>query len=534
MPSLNDLSQRHGVVDRRQGQYLCFPDICLTESGRLVAVYREMDRHFKATRRCMLACVSDDMGATWSEPLVLNDRGGHCPRLSVHGQVLRCIVDCPASLHESRDNGETWESVPAKGLTHGIPDRILRLDHTAGQGEDTGETWLSTAHLHRGTSAWPPIGQPPTEAMCFASQDQGRTWKPLSVMSLVPCLTLCEGSMVQLGNGHILALFRENSHVFEPMYALTSRDFGATWSEPIPTTLLGHRPCLGLTRDGRLLATFRNVGPDHGTAAWLGTVEELLNPDQEYWVHGLTPLYRDDNSGSPRLTPEGLLLDSTGQDSPGPDCAVFYCLRPLTDPARAKAELTLRMQCLEGEAESCGLRFGVWWRIGPDRIRPEIKGARSLKLPQGQVNELRLSYDQGVLTLRVNGRKKRDYTLDPARVERRAIILGSLSRTQKNRGKSLWQEITLHIHEPGLGREYQYIWNAAHGLPDARARAGILELRNDRQAIGADFGYSGWVETGPGEFFCVYHHGAGHEPDYRPGYSSHVAWTRFVAGDFAL
>jgi hypothetical protein len=55
------------------------------------------------------------------------------------------------------------------------------------------------------------------------------------------------------------------------MYAVLSTDGGNTWSLPRPTPLIGHRPSLGLTRTGQLLVTYRNVGPDPGTAACWGT-----------------------------------------------------------------------------------------------------------------------------------------------------------------------------------------------------------------------------------------------------------------------
>ena len=40
--------------------------------------------------------------------------------------------------------------------------------------------------------------------------------------------------MVRLPDGRILALLRENSFVYEPMYAVLSADDGNTWSRPGP------------------------------------------------------------------------------------------------------------------------------------------------------------------------------------------------------------------------------------------------------------------------------------------------------------
>ena len=148
--------------------------------------------------------------------------------------------------------------------------------------------------------------------------------------------------MTRLPNGSILAIMRENSFVFEPMYYSLSHDEARTWSYPRPTPLIGHRPCLGLVNGDQLLITYRNVAPDCGTAAWMGTLEEL---DQDFMVHARRP-----SASNPVLTPQGLLIEN---ESGGQAC-VRYALRPMTDPELAWAELSLEVLVERAEA-------GVTW-----------------------------------------------------------------------------------------------------------------------------------------------------------------------------
>ncbi|MBU1042742.1 MAG: exo-alpha-sialidase, partial [Proteobacteria bacterium] len=81
MPSLDTIADRHVVIDRRQGHYLCFPDLCLTDDGRLLCVYNEFDRHVGTRRRLMLR-ESADLGRTWSAARILCSTESHCPRIS--------------------------------------------------------------------------------------------------------------------------------------------------------------------------------------------------------------------------------------------------------------------------------------------------------------------------------------------------------------------------------------------------------------------------------------------------------------------
>lgn len=522
MPSLTDNSDRHVVIARRPEHYLSFPDICRTPGGRLVVAYREADRHV-ARRSKLLLKTSDDRGKSWSAPQILNARCGHCPRISLlsDGQLV-VIDDASSSLYWSLDEGRSWTQSLFDRLQHGIPDRIIELD---------AERFLTTAHCHRGTFPHPVTRQPTSEQMTYLSEDRGTSWKPLSVLAYDRNLVLCEASITRLPDGRLLALLRENTRVFEPMYMCLSDDDGNTWSLPAPVPMIGHRPCVGMTRSGKILVTYRNVAPDAGTAAWLGDFEEL----DDFKVHGLSL------GNEAVVTEEGLLIEHSGEGNSG----TYYALRPLTDPQRVVALLEAEVQVERADRNACGIYLGTCWRIFPDCIRPEVEDAEAIPLTPGKPHRLRLEYAEGKCALLVDGEHRATVAAKADSAEARPVLFGNaVTRDGKipgpdslfadNGGRVLWKALRLQIEEPGYGRTYKWSWCPQDGLPDAYARTRVLELKNDRFASMGDFGYSGWIELDDGEFLCAHHHGGGAEPGYRYGATAYVVGTRFYETDFEV
>jgi len=525
MPSLDAAQERHVVIDRRAGQYLCFPDVCLTDAGTLLCAYNEFDRHV-GTRRKLLLKESRDLGRTWGQAVSPMEVQSHCPRLSRLGDGTVLLIDDAAkTLLHSADNGRTWTRRQEAAFGHGLFDRVLDLG---------GGTLLSAGHVHLGTEPLPKIRQAPTEQVCYVSRDQGSLWAQLSTIARLDTLVLCEASVIRLpghgpgGAARLLALMRENSYVGEPMYFCVSQDGGAHWSAPAPTPFVGHRPCLGWTRSGRLLVTYRDVGPDPGTKAWLGGLDELCS---DFCVHGLHP-----DPDSLALTPEGLRIRSQA----GPLSPVRYLLRPLTDPERAYAEFEAEVLVRVSGEQGCGIRLGVWWRLFPDCIVPDADGAGAVAWEPGRPHSVRIVYEPGLCRLFVDGEACGEYPVDPLDGNSRPILFGVVSRKEDNACEALWRRVSLVIREPlpggapGQEREYAWRWDHTQGLPDAFIDSRVLELKNDRDASPGDFGYSGWAELSDGEFFCAHHHGGGHEPEYLEGYSAHVLGTRIFETDFGV
>jgi len=511
MPSLAASPDRHVIIDRRPGRYLSFPDVALTPSGTLVTVYREAEQHVAEEASRLLARRSADGGRTWSDAEVLHASHGHCPRLRLlpDGDLL-AIDDGTHAIYRGRDANERFEMARYAGPVIPLPDRLLIL------GPDR---WLTAGHSHRGCVAHPTTRQPTSEELTFLSTDQGQSFFPLSILAYDPFLVLCEASMVALPDGRILALLRENSFVYEPMYACVSEDGGETWTLPRPTPLIGHRPTLGRTGSGRLLVTYRNVGPDRGTAAWLGTPDELLS---DFAVAGRLP-----HPEQARLTDEGLCIDNPA----GRDQGARFALRPLTFPQRALAKLTATVRVDAAEKTACGIRFGgAWWRLYPDRL--EVADHAPVPYAPGVFHDIGLSYHRGSLTLAIDGVRRARIRVDARQADTRPILFGTPSSDEENAGRHVWRALSLVTREPRYERHYAWQWSFREGMPDAWSRRRVLELDNDRRAAFGDFGYSGWAELPDGRFFAVYHHGGGEEPDYEPDRSSHIRGVWFSEDDF--
>lgn len=509
MASLADVPDRHAIIDRRDGEYLSFPDLALTADGALLVVYREADRHVPR-RKKLLARRSIDGGMTWGPPVLVSAHTGHCPRITAFpdGRIAVLDDDGPR-LYWSFDHGRTFGVHPAKGFVHGLPDRIIALDR---------ETYLSAGHLHRGSHPHPLTRQPTTEQMCYVSRNQGLDWEARAVMAYDPCLVLCEASMVRLPDGALFALLRENSGVGEPMYWVRSGDDGRTWSEPAPTPLLGHRPTLGLTRSGQLLVTYRDVGPEAGTAAWCGDLDALC---ADFSVHGRIPA-----AGVLTLTPEALVVDSAG----GLSQALRYQLRPLSDPRRATAVLCLDIEVLVAAENGLAVRFGgQLFRLAPEAVR--VEGRPPVPLGPGR-HVLLFSYTPGRVRLAVDGKVRLRLSADPDRAETRPAVLGAADLAAENAATWRLYGLRHETDEPRYGRRYRLDWTPADGLPDAYVRRRVLTLAHARGAAGPDFGYSGWAELPDGTFVAAYHQVRGDEPGYVPGSVSWVEACRFTPGDW--
>ncbi|QGY40505.1 exo-alpha-sialidase [Pseudodesulfovibrio cashew] len=510
MPTLTDRADRHVVIDRREGEYLCFPDVVFSDE-RLIVAYNAAEQHVTPSRRDLLVRASRDLGQTWGDIVRVDVRRSHCPRLNKLPDGSLHMTSSNVFQHFSKDNGQTWDTRKMTGFAHDMLDRVIVLDDGS---------WLTTGHLHRGTEPHPAIRQAPTEQMVYRSDDQGEHWLTVSVIARERNLVLCEASLVRLPDGRLLALLRENSFIYEPMYACLSEDEGATWSDPIPTPLIGHRPTVGLTSQGLLLVTYRNVAPDMGTCAWLGTPEELLGG---FRVQG-----RHEAPADLALTDEGLRIHNKEDTAP----PVRYVLRPLTDPRSATATLEAEVRVDMAGDNGCGLRLGTWWRIFPDRIVPDTEDGGAIPLAPGRFHTLRLDYAHGQVALSVDGEERLAIEVEEDCAETRAILFGAPYPFKDNDVDATWRRVSLSTREPRLQRSYAWSWHAGQGMPDQWALDNILELKNDRHAAAPDFGYSGWAELPDGSFFCAYHHGDGTDPEYSPLFTSHIMGTRFRPADF--
>lgn len=511
---------RHSDIHRHAAHYASFPDVIRLPDGRLLCAYRVSAAHVadQGYSRLLLS-ESADQGRTWSAPRALAG-AGHCPRMALLPDDSLMLLDDQANqVFHSFDAGKSFTVSANEGDTRfSLPDRPLALAK-GGLG--------TVGHTHRGRAAQPRCGQAPIEQLFLRSDNGGRSWHARSVMHYDPALALCEASVTRLIDGRLLALCRENSGVGEPMYALFSADDGETWSEPQPTHLPGHRPTLGRTHDGRLLVTYRDVGPNPGTSAFLGDLDTLLA--------GFAPQARWLAPNAVALAPGALRLDLAPSAN-----RWRLVLRPLTDPATATGKLAVRARVAQGEDAALGIRFGgSHFRLHRQHLLLLEPGAdephTSWPVAAGEFCRLELAYRRGVTRLRLNGRSLAEIPAQAAGVATRPVLLGSPA-TAKDHGAGIIEIASMEqlTAEPRYGRAYRRAWTPDQGLPDAPGVKGVLRLSAAEDAAhGADFGYSGWAEIPGHGFVCASHHVTPSTlPDYDWGQGSFVRASRFFSSDF--
>jgi len=244
------------TISRDDSVYECFPDVCMTQSGRLVLTYRESDSHGAAEFSYLLYRVSQDNGRTWSDKTYLDrqDKSDgvlfkwNCPRVSQLSDG-RLIILCDGyrvppgeggSQYESRqwlwisdDDAESFADrveTPVCGI---VPDKLVELQ--------SGRLLLG-AHVHD-----QDLGGV-FRQMVFISDDGAASWRGPITICCTHHYDACEGGIVQLPSGELVCYMRDNSRTGRPGPKCISHDEGETWLGPFDTLMNGlHRPAVGLT-----------------------------------------------------------------------------------------------------------------------------------------------------------------------------------------------------------------------------------------------------------------------------------------------
>lgn len=257
------------TVSKDDNYYEAFPDVVLTDGGKLISVFAECTHHGDRSFARIVKTESSDRGRTWSPKEVFVDNYDkipeafwNCPRISkLRDGSLAIIVDLSLNKTEGKaenhywlgdPEGKSWKG-PFKAPCDGIvPDKLIETS--------TGR-WITSSHIkdsagHIKQSAW-------------YSDDRGKTWSDRVVVADKPGLKLCEGSILELpGDGTLVCFLRENSGLGLDCYKAISKDNGETWEGPFNVPMPGcHRPVAGLLDDRNVMITHRFM---HGGKGWVG------------------------------------------------------------------------------------------------------------------------------------------------------------------------------------------------------------------------------------------------------------------------
>ena len=258
------------TVSRDDGVYECFPDMVKTNSGKLICVFRESAHHGDLDGNRLVYKESLDQGKSWSEKHALTPKSDakfayNCPRISClpNGElIIICdvlnravnedlLVNCEQHLFRSSDDGHTWsapESLPFKGI---VPDKY----HVLSNGRHI-------FGIHRRNPQTKKLTQ-----YAYYSDDGGKCWTE-SVIACDERYELCEVSIVEVGNGVLVAFMRENSGLGYSCKKAFSYDYGTTWDGVYDTNIdCCHRPVVAKCENGMYFMTYRYM---QGGKGWLG------------------------------------------------------------------------------------------------------------------------------------------------------------------------------------------------------------------------------------------------------------------------
>jgi hypothetical protein len=531
-------ADRHVTVARapnaERGWWLGFPDIAQSGPKSLVAFYVDGVQHGGCG--WMWAAHSNDLGKTWTEPVVLSHESTGSPRVNRlrDGSLLAlqnvCEPLAPIVFFRSTDAGRTWKQIgkldpkTAGGPEAAVPSRIVELADGA---------WLVAASHTPGKMGQLTGGE---TLEFYRSDDEGKTWLHYSTLNPPYPLSICEPSMVPLSDGRLL-LFARESGGFPGVRAYSS-DQGKTWSTPeeLPFTVNG-RTCAALLKDGRAMLTFRNHNGQPDLWAWAADPDEPSRP----FVHGV----HINDRHSVGLNRDGLVIDSDGV------CGQFTNYRfraPNSDDSRIDVTVEVKVIGNAGLAATLSVPFFGKLRIFPDKVRIVNDSPAEVAVAAGDFHTYRLVSEGEKLTLFVDGRQAivRDKSerqvvaslaWSPVRQSPYALEFGNEAadsetavfdwvpdsvREQAKQpekavkspepptlktitpavtGCSVWRRFEARYDDLKTG-ERTIAWSAAGGeFPDQYQLDRLVEIEGT--IAGWDQGYSGWVQLDDGQILIV-------------------------------
>lgn len=265
------------IISNDRNIYEAWPDVVLTDSGKMVCVFSECTHHGDRSYTRIMLTESEDRGRTWTpkHPLTEGTAGKdyyyNCARINklADGRLVitidkirqghkECDVDAAVVyLYFSEDDGRTWSNPVETPMNGIVPDKLTQLPN--------GRLIVSAHYKTDGKL---------TQFMHY-SDDDCKTWSKRITVAKSPEFNFCEVSMLPMGDDTVVAFLRENSGRGYDCKKVISYDNGETWGEIIDFPLPGcHRPTSGFLNDGGILITYRFL--QGGLGGWGNSTQNLF------------------------------------------------------------------------------------------------------------------------------------------------------------------------------------------------------------------------------------------------------------------
>lgn len=281
--------------------YEAWPDLVLTNSGKLICVFTECTRHSDRQNSRLALVESCDRGRTWSEKKYLTEKCNadyyfNCARISkLQDGRLAILCDkltkggdskkeCQSSeihLWIADPDGCKWHHEAVYPFCGIVPDKLHELQ--------SGRLIIAAHFDNKETGK--------LEQYLWYSDDKGATWSDRITVAASEKYNLCEASILECSDNRLIALLRENSLVGEDILMTVSDDGGENWSDIMHTPICaGHRPTSGKLIDGRIMISYRFIpalGLHNAFMAFI-TENSLLSGNRSSYVR-VMPLDYDRN-----------------------------------------------------------------------------------------------------------------------------------------------------------------------------------------------------------------------------------------------
>lgn len=515
------LSNQISIVARNDSFWQGYSAMCKAKSGRLVLAVKQAYGHGASRWARVVTMASDNRGKTWSAPRLIHEGGfdtsGYdvaCPGLYLvtlrSGRILLSCTDSPwpdrypevSYLRTSDDEGETWSEPMRIGTQErtSIHGNILELSN--------GDLLVAAAT--------------PGETS-MRSTDGGLTWSgPVPLFPSATSLNLSvEIALVELSDGRVMALSREDTYSNLPAFAVYSDDGGRSWSEPKPTPFIAHWPDIAKLADGRHVLAYRNVGGRANSVVWCGELEKLQGFEVSSCRYG-------DTDNLININDEGMVLETDGSKG---EFAQFFMMPHDNPAADVTVEAEIRCLANQGQACSIGIRNSGWLRIFPDHIDIEHIPVDSVyKLDGTQWHTYRFErrnkacyvYVDGDLVYTACPMEQAPATHSPCNAfgckfdYRNTPMSGAYPMRVRlpeyvnagNSGRSIWRSVKMAIRGNTCLGDCTYEWIASRdGVPDKWQEENLLELDYCRDA--GDWGKPVIAVWPDGECFVVDYFGNG-------------------------